>query len=117
MADSRERYGRLFNERGRLTVNAEREKPFHVEGWEGRTEEQKEIDMRGASAVATRAVHDADAECADLRAEVLLFRMHLPAALDALRKAVADAEYAARGRRFRATLEAWGGGEKEGPRS
>lgn len=47
-----ERYARLFHEQGRLTVNAERAKPFDVRPWEERTPEQKEIDLRGASAVA-----------------------------------------------------------------
>jgi len=52
MPDPREPYGRIFHEQGRLTVNAEREKPFHVEDWDRRTREQQEIDMRGAEAVA-----------------------------------------------------------------
>lgn len=58
-SDDRERYGRIFHEQGRLTVNAEREKPFAVDPWEDRTGEMREIDMRGASAVAVQAVHDA----------------------------------------------------------
>lgn len=58
-SDDRERYGRIFHEQGRLTVNAEREKPFAVDPWEGRTGEMREIDMRGASAVAIQAIADA----------------------------------------------------------
>lgn len=56
MPDPREAYGRVFHEQGRLTVNAEREKPFGVQPWKGRTDEEKELDMRGASAVAAEAV-------------------------------------------------------------
>ncbi len=54
-----ERYARLFHEQGRLTVNAERAKPFNVEDWDGRTPEQKEIDLRGVSAVAAEVLRDA----------------------------------------------------------
>ena len=111
MPDPREPYGRIVHDI-RLAFNAELAHPRGVVPWEQREEGQKEMDMRIGSAVAVRAVHDAGAECMDLRAEVLLFRMHLPAALDALRKAVADAEYAARGRRFKAALDAWGGGKE-----
>lgn len=56
MADPREPLGRIFHEQGRLTVNAEREKPFSVESWDLRTPEQREIDMRGGHAVANYAL-------------------------------------------------------------
>jgi hypothetical protein len=73
MADPREPYGRLFHEQGRLTVNAEREKPFDVQQWDDRGDEQQEIDMRGASAVAARAVADAKLEADRMRAQLLAF--------------------------------------------
>ena len=58
------------------------------------------------------AVHDADAEAMDLRAEVLRFRMALPVILDALRIAVGAQEYEARRKRYRDLLEALGGREE-----
>jgi hypothetical protein len=54
--DDREPLGRIFHEQGRIPVNAEREKPFGVLPWEDRTDEQREIDMRGAHAVAVFAL-------------------------------------------------------------
>ena len=74
VTDPREPYGQIFHEQGRLTVNAEREKPFRVLPWEGRTAEEKELDMRGASAVAVRAVADADIRLEQLDAENI--RLH-----------------------------------------
>ena len=71
MPDPREPYGRLFHEQGRLTVNAEREKPFLIAAWPDRTAEQQEIDMRGASAVAVQAVADAKVEVDKMRATVM----------------------------------------------
>ena len=68
-----ERYARLFHEQGRLTVNAEREKPFGVEPWEKRTPEQQEIDMRGAEAVAVQAVRDAGLDNDRIRVQLLAF--------------------------------------------
>jgi hypothetical protein len=56
MPDPREPLGRIFHEAGRLTVNAEREKPFAVAEWPDRTGEQRELDMRGASAVAAAVI-------------------------------------------------------------
>ena len=79
--DDREPYGRIFHEQGRLTVNAEREKRFGVEAWEKRTAEQQEIDMRGASAVAARAVHDAGFRQAELAAQVIRLQVRLDAVL------------------------------------
>lgn len=84
-ADPRESYGRLFHEQGRLTVNAEREKPFGVEPWEDRSSEQREIDMRGASAVAAQAVHDAGLRSEAEAMELARYRTHRNAACAALR--------------------------------
>lgn len=113
MSDDREHLGRIFHEQGRLTVNAEREKPFGVEEWDLRTAEQKEIDMRGASAVAARAVADAEVEGDRMRAQLFALSAHLPAILDALRLAAADTGYGSRAKRFTAALEALGGGETQ----
>lgn len=115
MADDREPYGRLFHEQGRLTVNAERVKPFAVEPWEKRSREQQELDMRGANAVAVQAVHDAGLEADRMRAQLLAVSIALPAALDALSAAVAGSEYEHQKRRYRAAwtaLEALGGSEE-----
>ena len=91
MADDREPYGQTFHEQGRLTVNAERKKPFAVGPWEDRTSEQQEIDMRGASAVAARAVHDAGFDQAHLAAEVIRLRVRLDHAVQNERDAIARA--------------------------
>lgn len=91
--DPREPYGRTFHEQGRIPVNAEREKPFNVGPWEDRTEEQREIDMRGASAVAAQAVADAGLEAAELRKRLMGWEAAGPAILEALSIAVATVEY------------------------
>ena len=91
MPDPREPYGRLFHEQGRLTVNAEREKPFYVLPWEGRTAEEKELDMRGASAVAVRAVADAKVGNERMRAQLLAFAAERDRALRELQRS-ADRE-------------------------
>jgi hypothetical protein len=111
-----ERYARLFHERGRLTVNAEREKPFAVEDWEGRTPEQKEIDLRGASAVVAAVVHDAGLENTRSDAQLYAVRAHLPAILDALAGRIADERWESRKTRFRdakAAMAALEGGEPQ----
>ena len=97
--DPREPLGRTFHENGRLTVNAEREKPFAVGPWEDRTDEQREIDMRGASAVAVRAVRDAGIDfaaerlnrAAEIRKAVAAERAWVIALADTV-KAVATAD-------------------------
>ena len=89
MADDREPYGRIFHEQGRLTVNAEREKPFSVEPWEKRSKEQRELDMRGADAVAKRAVHDAGFDQAKLAAEIIRLRVRLDDAVDGVCRRIA----------------------------
>ena len=91
MADDREPYGRIFHEQGRLTVNAEREKPFSVEPWEKRSKEQRELDMRGADAVAKRAVHDAGFDQAQFAAEIIRLRVRLDDAVKNERDAIARA--------------------------
>ena len=111
MPDPREPYGRIFHEQGRLTVNAERAKPFHVEGWDKRTAEQKEIDMRGASAVAAQAVHDAGLRNDRMEAQLFALGAHRAAIFDALKVAVAAGGYESVRKRYRAALVALGGGE------
>ena len=56
--------GQVFHEAGRVTVNAERDKPFDVRPWAERTGEQREVDERGASAVAAEAVRRAGLDLA-----------------------------------------------------
>ena len=111
-ADSREPYGRIFHEQGRLTVNAEREKPFHVEDWDQRTDEQREIDMRGASAVAAQAVHDAGQVNDRRDAQLFALSAHRAAIFDALKTAITASGYEAVRKRYRAALKALGGEEE-----
>ena len=113
MADDREPLGRIFHEQGRMTVNAEREKPFAVGPWEERTEEMREIDMRGASAVAARAVKDAKLRNERLEAQVFALGANLPAIRRALTKAAVDAEYESQARPYRTALQALGISEEE----
>lgn len=114
MTDPREPYGQIFHEQGRIPVNAEREKPFAVGPWKDRTGEQQEIDMRGASAVAARAV--ADAKLNDDRARILLLALgaHRGAIFDALTMAIEGSEYEDGKRRYRNALKALGGDEGGG---
>jgi hypothetical protein len=111
--DDREPLGRLFHEQGRVTVNAEREKPFNVRPWEGRTGEQQEIDMRGASAVAARAVADAGLENDRARMLLAAFGVHRGAIFDALAVAMAGAKYEDDRKRWRDALRALGGEEDD----
>jgi hypothetical protein len=114
--DPREPYGRLVHDT-RLAAEADRaaaegRQRFRLGEWDERDEFQCELDMRIGSAIAARAV--ADAGAADTRRDAQLFalRSHLPAILDALSRAVADSEYDAQAKPFRAALEALGGGER-----
>ena len=107
-----ERYARLFHEQGRLTVNAERAKPFYVRPWEERSEEQKEIDRRGVSAVAAAAVADAKLENTRRDAQLFALSAHRGAIFDALKVAIAATGYESVRKRFRAALEALGGKEE-----
>jgi hypothetical protein len=113
MTDDREPLGRLFHERGRLTVNAElpERQRRGIGPWEERDPMQQEIDMRGASAVAARAVHDAGLENTRRAAQLFALAVHLPAILDALRIAVASGGYEYDRKRYEAALVALGGGE------
>jgi hypothetical protein len=104
--DPREPYGRIFHEQGRLTVNAEREKPFRVWPWWQRTDEERELDMRGASAVAAQAVHDAGLENAELRKRLMRWEVNGKAILEALSIAAATAEYDHQIRRYKSTWAA-----------
>ena len=115
MTDDREPYGRIFHEQGRLTVNAEREKPFLIAAWPDRTAEQQEIDMRGASAVAVRAVADAELDLDVMRMKLAVLGAHLPAIREALELAVTatDTDDRGRARRYKAALEALGAGEPQ----
>jgi len=91
MPDDREPYGRLFHEQGRLTVNAElpERQRRGIGPWEERDPAQREIDMRGASAVAARAVHDAGFDQAQFTAEVIRLRVRLDDAVDVVCRRIA----------------------------
>lgn len=106
MPDLGEHYGQLFHEHGRLTVNAEREKPFGVQPWKDRTDEQREIDMRGASAVAAEARRDVEAELIRLRKFRMAVTVCLPVALGALRVAPDSTEAGFPAWRYEAAREA-----------
>jgi hypothetical protein len=113
--DPREPYGRIFHEQGRFPVNAEREKPFGVGKWEDRTDEQREIDMRGASAVAAQAVADAGLGNERMKAQLFALTAHRPAIFDALNIILRMPElYESQKKRYRAALKALGGVEEDG---
>ena len=61
---------RLVHEQ-RVAKNAEKERPFVLAAWDDRTEDQKDLDRRIASAIAARAVADAGVDATRIRA--LLF--------------------------------------------
>jgi hypothetical protein len=113
--DPREPLGRIFHESGRLTVNAEREKPFAIGAWEDRTNEMREIDMRGASAVAVRAVADAGLRSERLELEAATLRAHLPAILGALRARLAVSPHGSDAKPYRDALAALRGTDEKGP--
>lgn len=106
MDDDREALGRVAHE---AEVAFWAEQGVTIYPWEAW--EQKELAMRVASAVAARAVKDARLEDTRMRAQLLVFGEHLPAALDALVYAVTNLEGKAPVKRFRAALKAWGGEE------
>ena len=110
--DPREPYGQIFHEQGRLTVNAEREKPFAVGKWEDRTDEQREIDMRGSSAVAAQAVADAKVRNERLEAQVFALAAITPDLRRALIIAITAATYEAEAKPFRRAMEMLGGSEE-----
>jgi len=67
---------------------------------------EHEAYRRIGSAVAARAVADANLEAAAMRKQLVAFSIHFPAIRDALTRAAADAEYDAQARPFRAALGA-----------
>ena len=74
---------------------------------------QREVDMRIGAAVAVRAVADAKLRNERLEAQLFALGAHLPAIRDALELAAEEAEYQALAKRYRAALEALGGGEPQ----
>lgn len=115
MADDRESYGRIVRE---TWVNWALEQPdvadhpSWTKPWGKLAVRDREVDMRIGSAVAARAVDDAGLVNERRDAQLFALRCHLPAVLDALRVAAADAEYGARAKRFSAALEALGTQER-----
>ena len=106
-SDPREPLGRIAHEQ-RLAFNAEMEHPRGVLPWEERHESQRELDMRIASAVAAQAVHDAGLENERMKAQLFAFGAHLPAIRRALTIAVADSQYEAEAKPYRAAIQALG---------
>lgn len=84
---------------------------FHLGFWEDRTDAQRELDRRIASAVAARAVRDAGLRDDRRDAQLFALQAHLPAVLDALAYAAANLDAGGRAGRYKAALEALGGGE------
>ena len=78
--------------------------------WCGRDEDVCE--ENGGCRWAT-AMSEAEAGAAVAELRLAFVSTHLPAILDALRMAAADAEYGARAKRFMAALTALGGDEEE----
>ena len=111
MADDREPYGRIVHEQ-RLAYRAERERRI-PSPWEKRDPRLRELDMRIGSAVASRAVADSKLGADRMRVRLFALGAHMPAILDALRLAAADAEYGVRAKRYTAALEALEGGKEE----
>ena len=100
MPDDPDALARLVHEQ-RVAKNAEKERPFVLTDWDGRTEDQKDLDRRIASAVATQAVADAGVDATRMRALLFAIGQHVPAALEALSAQIADEEYEAQKTRFR----------------
>ena len=111
MADDREPYGRIVHGQ-RIAYRAERERRI-PSPWEKRDPRLRELDMRIGSAVAKRAVTDAKLDADRMRVRLFALGAHMPAILDALRLAAADAEYGVRAKRYTAALEALEGGKEE----
>ncbi len=110
MADDREPYGRIVHETRCAWHFEQRITPTP---WDGLDSGEQERDMRIGSAVAARAVADAKLDTDRMRVRLFALGAHMPAILDALRMAAADAEYGARAKRFTAALVALGGSEEE----
>ncbi len=115
MSDDPDALARLVHEQ-RLAHEADRAATegrvmFDLKPWEERAEHQRELDRRIAFAVAARAVADAGLENTRKDAQLFALTSVMPAVLDALRAAAADAKYEAQAKRFTAALEVLGGGE------
>lgn len=115
MADDLDALARLVNEQ-RQAKNAERDRPFAVADWPDRTEDQKDLDRRIASAVAARAVADAGLANERMRAQLFALAAHLPAIRRALTIAATTAEYEADAKQYRAAIQALGISEEGGDR-
>ena len=115
MSDDREPLGRLVRETWEACVRDYHTdpKPSWVAQWEDLDDFQREVDMRIGSAVAVRAVADAKLRNERLEAQLFALGAHLPAIRDALELAAEEAEYQALAKRYRAALEALGGGEPQ----
>ena len=110
--DPREPLGRAVHQE-RVALEAEiaaREgrHRFNLGDWEDRTADQRELDMRIGSAVAAQAVHDAGLEAERMKAQLFAFGAHLPAIRRALTIAVADSQYEAEAKPYRAAIQALG---------
>lgn len=110
--DPREPLGRIVHEQ-RLAHEADRAAAegrarFNLKSWEDRTADQRELDMRIAYAVAAQAVHDAGLEAERMKAQLFAFGAHLPAIRRALTIAVADSQYEAEAKPYRAAIQALG---------
>ena len=81
---------------------------FNLGDWDDRTADQRELDMRISSAVAAQAVHDAGLEAERMKAQLFAFGAHLPAIRRALTIAVADSQYEAEAKPYRAAIQALG---------
>lgn len=109
MPDDREPLGRIVRETWVAWAREQyRPKPSWLLPWEELDNGQREVDMRIASAVAAQAVHDAGLECERMRVQLFAFGAHLPAIRRALTIAVADSQYEAEAKPYRAAIQALG---------
>lgn len=76
--------------------------------WEQLDEAERELYDRTASAVAAQAVRDAGLENERMKAQLFAFGAHLPAIRRALTIAVADSQYEAEAKPYRAAIQALG---------
>ena len=88
-----------------------KERPPVTVPWKDRAPFLREIDKSVVSLVAAMAVKDAGLENTRRDAQLFALASVMPAVLDALRAAAADAKYEAQAQRFTAALEVLGGGE------
>ena len=114
MPDDREPLGRIVRETWVAWAREQyRPKPSWLVPWERLDNGQREVDMRIGAAAAVRAVADAKLRNERLEAQLFALGAHLPAIRDALELAAEEAEYQALAKRYRAALEALGGGEPQ----